>query len=120
MPAGSVCPPVCHTPVPAICGDGEISCDGGSTNGCPNLNTCHPAGLTIFNQLILPSLFTVFIEGTVCPHVCHTPAPAICGDGEMSCDGGSNNGCPNVNTCHPEGFQNVLFVKVYSDDCYFI
>ena len=66
------------------------------------------------------TLITLFFEGTVCPHVCHTPAPIVCGDGEMSCDGGSNNGCPNANTCHPEGFQNVLFVKVYSNYCYFI
>lgn len=62
MPAGSVCPPVCHTPVPAICGDGEISCDGGSTNGCPNLNTCHPAGLTIFTEFIFTLILLSFLK----------------------------------------------------------
>ena len=84
MPAGSVCPHVCHIPAPAVCAAGEVWCDNGSNHGCSLGSHCMPAG-------------------SVCPPVCHTPVPAICGDGEVSCDGGSTNGCPNLNTCHPAG-----------------
>ena len=29
MPAGSVCPHVCHIPAPAVCAAGEVWCDNG-------------------------------------------------------------------------------------------
>merc|ERR1711974_394510 len=59
MPAGSVCPPVCHIPAPSNCTNGEIICDMGSTSGCWMGDYCMPAG-------------------SVCPPVCDAPAPVHC------------------------------------------
>ena len=81
-----------------------MSCDGGSNNGCPNVNTCQPEGFQ--NVLFVKVYSNYFHLGTACPHVCHTPAPIVCGaDSPVSCDGGSTLGCPNPNTCHPEGLS---------------
>ena len=75
LPKGSVCPPVCHDPAPVICGDGEISCDGGSTNGCHKLNTCHPAGLTIFTQFIYYLDYSLFWRNCLSTCLSH-PSPS--------------------------------------------
>ena len=43
-PVGSVCPPNCQTPAPALCGEGEILCDMGIVDTCWMGNYCMPQG----------------------------------------------------------------------------
>ena len=168
---GTECPPVCHSPAPVICQDGEVYCDNGSSGGCHLGNTCMPAGIWFIDSFSINEIIDLFKQfksarinlssslphssprrmcswwsvvwcwfysrlerqrdqylfmlncfifpgcshgntcmpaGSVCPHVCHIPAPAVCAAGEVWCDNGSNHGCSLGSHCMPAG--SVYFI----------
>ena len=76
---------VCNTPAPSQCDDSvEVRCDMGTYQGCWKGDYCMP-------------------EGSVCPPVCHHPAPSNCLDNEIRCDSGTDQGCWIGDYCMPKG-----------------
>merc|ERR1712154_177597 len=46
---------------------------------------------------------TIVCQGSVCPPVCHHPAPSNCLDNEIRCDSGTDQGCWIGDYCMPKG-----------------
>ena len=57
---GTECPPVCHSPAPVICQDGEVYCDNGSSGGCHLGNTCMPAGIWFIDSFSINEIIVLF------------------------------------------------------------
>merc|ERR1712018_482144 len=88
-PNGTVCPPVCHDPMPSQCMEGELTCDMGHYGGCWMGDFCHEDK-----------------DGFQCPPVCNWPAHSICQEGEVLCDMGIDaNYCWMGDYCMPAGSE---------------
>merc|ERR1712154_602121 len=86
---GTVCPPVCHDPMPSQCKEGELTCDMGHYNGCWFGDFCHEDK-----------------NGFQCPPVCNWPAHSVCQDGEILCDMGIDaDYCWMGDYCMPAGSE---------------